>query len=110
MTLQAEVVSKSLYGNHPICGPSEMAVDLALHQHGHHPPTSSHLGSPQPSPTGPSMGMTHREALNLGSSLHALQNLQPWGSDGRLGGSLNNSISLHSTVERPFSLGTSALC
>lgn len=126
MTLQAEVVSKSLYGNHPICGPSEMAVDLALHPHHQAAAAAaaaaaaqSHLSSPQTSPASNAVTLSssHQRdsALCLGaSSLHALQNLQPWqhgaAADGRLSGGTGPPISLHSSVDRTFSMSTSALC
>lgn len=110
MTLQAEVVSKSLYTNHPICGPSDLAVDLALHSH--HPPppptAAAHLASPQ---TSSPVALSQRDALCLTtSSLHALQNLQPWGNDGRMPGNNAIPISMHSNADRTFSITTSALC
>lgn len=112
MTLQAEVVSKSLYGSHPICGSSEMAVDLALHsQHQHHGTQApTHLGSPQTSPS--ALTMSQRESLCLSaSSLHALQNLQPWGGEMRMSNNPNTPISLHgSNIDPPFPITTSALC
>lgn len=119
MTLQAEVVNKSLYGSaagHSMCASSEMTgVDMAMHQHHSHQANQHLPNSSQASPgsaaaaaasLAAAVSLSQREALQQclsTSSLHALQNLQPWG-----GGAV--PISMHSNIERVFPLSTTTLC
>lgn len=115
MSLQAEVVSKSFYGGGSPSLSSEMAVDLALHHHHHGP--ASHLSS-QSSPTVVAGGATvpRNDALSClnTSSLHALQNLQPWGTEARHNGPASTVVSMallgNSNADRAFPIPTSTLC
>lgn len=104
MSLQAEVVSKSLYGGGSPSISSDMAVDIALHTAAaaaaaaghHHGPVAGggsngggNLNHSQSSPpmttTGPGVVISQNDPLCLNaSSLHALQNLQPWGQESRI--------------------------
>ena len=90
MSLQAEVVSKSMYGSGQ--PGSEHSANMAAH----------HAAAQA------AAAAAARESLCLSSSsLHALQNLQPWGGDSHHAAAL---AAAHHHAERSGYSMTSAIC
>ena len=89
MSLQAEVVSKSIYGS------GQPGQDHSASMAAHH--AAAHAAA----------AAAARDSLCLSSSsLHALQNLQPWGGDSHHAAAL----AAHHHAERSSYNMTSAIC